>query len=411
MLAPTRSRQHRIMTRLMLEKEVDGFREWLRDNDYGVRLMGQHTRRLSCALRAMRTIGPHYTPSQLAAAFSRIIIRPAQRRVCRNTQGRFQAYLAAQGRLTLPKATDRFATLRATYHRELVEVRGFSQSSISWHDATVQDFLKRGLRHHQALRSLTREDIDRYVALKAAENSRQTLHHVVAVLRSFLRYCWDQHQIPRPLENIDTPRVYRDELLPRALGWPAVQRLLRSIDRRRGTGARDHAMLHLMAYYGLRPAEIVSLRLESIDWRNKTLAVEQQKTRSALILPLMIMTIRTLQRYLRLRRGWDTRKHAQLFLRAHCPYGPLKATAVSEMFAMRAQQCGLGRRKYSPYSLRHAFAMRLLERGVGVKAIGDVLGHRSLESTCVYLRLDIQSLRHVALEVPGQRRARWSDHA
>lgn len=46
--------------------------------------------------------------------------------------------------------------------------------------------------------------------------------------------------------------------------------------------------------------------------------------------------------------------------------------------------------------------MRLLNRGVGVKAIGDLLGHRSLESTCVYLRLDVKALRAVALPVPQQ---------
>ena len=52
--------------------------------------------------------------------------------------------------------------------------------------------------------------------------------------------------------------------------------------------------------------------------------------------------------------------------------------------------------------MRHTFAMRLLTRGVGVKAIGDVLGHRSiLESTCTYLRLDPAMLRGVALDVPG----------
>lgn len=52
--------------------------------------------------------------------------------------------------------------------------------------------------------------------------------------------------------------------------------------------------------------------------------------------------------------------------------------------------------------------MRLLRRGVGVKAIGDVLGHRDLESTCVYLRLDIDSLRDVALEVPASNSTeRW----
>src|SRR5690242_12140441 len=54
----------------------------------------------------------------------------------------------------------------------------------------------------------------------------------------------------------------------------------------------------------------------------------------------------------------------------------------------------------SPYSLRHALAMRLLRRGVGVKAIGDLLGHHSLDSTCAYLRIDIDMLRTVALPVP-----------
>ncbi|MFO7072004.1 tyrosine-type recombinase/integrase, partial [Pseudomonas aeruginosa] len=49
----------------------------------------------------------------------------------------------------------------------------------------------------------------------------------------------------------------------------------------------------------------------------------------------------------------------------------------------------------------HTFAMRLLTLGVGVKAIGDLLGHRSIESTSVYLRLDTSMLQDVALEVPG----------
>jgi integrase/recombinase XerD len=411
MTASTRTQEHRITPRMILDEEVNQFRAWLEANDYGAKLIRQHIRHLGCALQMMRETGGQYTPSQLAVAFGKIVTRPAQRRVCCHTQGRFQAYLAAQGRLTVPVETDRFAVLRSGYHRELVEVRGFSHSSVRWHDATVEDFLKRGLRRRQALRALTCEDIDRYVALKAAENSRQSLQHVVAVLRSFLRYCWDQHQIPHPLDGIDTPRVYRDELLPRALAWPTVQRLLRSIDRRHGTGERDYAILHLMAHYGLRPAEIASLRVDAIDWREQTLRVEQRKTRSALILPLTTATIRILHRHLRCRRGRDASKYAELFLRAHCPYGPLKSTAVGERFAARAQECGLGNRKYSAYSLRHAFAMRLLERGVGVKAIGDVMGHRSLESTCVYLRLDINALRQVALEVPRQPQGRGGDHA
>jgi site-specific recombinase XerD len=79
----------------------------------------------------------------------------------------------------------------------------------------------------------------------------------------------------------------------------------------------------------------------------------------------------------------------------------MRNTAICEIFKRRTRQSGLNLQKYSAYSLRHAFAMRLLTQGVGVKVIGDVLGHRSLESTCAYLRLDIKALRDVALDLPA----------
>ena len=74
--------------------------------------------------------------------------------------------------------------------------------------------------------------------------------------------------------------------------------------------------------------------------------------------------------------------------------------AVSCVFYQRLRQSGLPVGDYTAYSLRHAFAMRLFERGVGMKAIGDLMGHRSLISTGVYLRLQANMLREVALPVP-----------
>jgi site-specific recombinase XerD len=65
------------------------------------------------------------------------------------------------------------------------------------------------------------------------------------------------------------------------------------------------------------------------------------------------------------------------------------------------RQSGLPLQGTSSYCLRHSFAMRLLDRGVGVKVIGDLLGHRTLESTCVYLRLQTGALREVALPLPA----------
>lgn len=164
-------------------------------------------------------------------------------------------------------------------------------------------------------------------------------------------------------------------------------------------GCRDHAILYLMAHYGLRPSEIVTLTLASIDWAGKTLHVEQCKTRSLLVLPLSDQALRGLKRYLRCGRPGST--HPQLFLRSRTPAGPLKHTAVCDIYEKHARLSALPLQATSSYSLRHAFAMRLLNRGVGIKAIGDLLGHHTLESTCVYLRLQTETLRSVGLPVPS----------
>lgn len=281
-----------------------------------------------------------------------------------------------------------------------MELRGLSRSTLQQHNATVTDFLTRGIGSHRRLSTATHATVERFIALKSRENTRRSLQSIVGQLRAFLRYCHERGEIRRRLDTIDTPRTYRGELPPRALDWNVIQRLLRSIDRKSKAGWRDYTMLHLAAHYGLRPSEIVSLQLDSIDWRANTLRVEQHKTRSTLILPLAPQTVAVLRRYLDHDRGLEMGEHPELFLRMCCPRVALKRSAVTQIFQKRVLQSHLEIKNHSAYCLRHGFAMRLLTRGVGVKAIGDVMGHRSLVSTCAYLRLDTRMLRDVALPVP-----------
>jgi len=251
-----------------------------------------------------------------------------------------------------------------------------------------------------SLRDLSQQIVEAFVVAEGRRVKRQTLQHTVAQLRAFLRFCYDRNELRERLDAIDTPRTYRGESPPRALPWNLVQSLLRSIDRSSAAGLRDHAILWLMAHYGLRPSEIVTLSLASIDWEAKTLRVEQRKTRSVLILPLADKTLRVLKSYVH--RGRPTSVHPELFLRLRAPEGPIKHTAICDLYKKCVRQSGLSLDDSCSYDLRHTFAMRLLERGIGIKLIGDLLGHRSLESTCVYLRLQTKALREVALPVPTQ---------
>ena len=242
--------------------------------------------------------------------------------------------------------------------------------------------------------------MEAFVVAEGRRLKRQSLQHTVARLRAFLRFCYDRNELGERLDAIDAPRTYRGESPPRALAWKLVQDLLRSIDRSDAAGLRDHAILWLMAHYGLRPSEIVTLTLASIDWQAKTLRVEQCKTRSVLILPLADKALRMLKSYLR--RGRPASSHPELFLRLRAPEGPLKHTAICDLYKKHSRRSRLPLDGSCSYDLRHSFAMRLLDRGVGIKLIGDLLGHRTLESTCVYLRLQTTALRGVALPLPAQ---------
>ena len=373
-----------------------GFADWLVFAGYAHDPAQDHVRRLKQVLEVRGSVTPDavFSVVELGTMFTSARQQP----LFRGTQHAFERFLAARGRLVVEPDCNRFTPLLDAYRRHLLETRGLAAPTISQHLTSAAAFLAQAVPADDSLQGLSAQVVERFVVAAGQRLKRQSLQHTIAQLRAFLRFCHDRGELCERLDMIDTPRTYRDELPPRALAWNLVQKLLRSIDRSDLLGCRDHAMLYLMAFYGLRPSEIVTLTLASIDWAKKTLHVEQCKTHSVLVLPLSDQALRVLKRYLRCGRPGSA--HPQLFLRGRTPAGPIKHTALCDIYEKRVKLSELPLQGTSSYSLRHAFAMRLLERGVGIKAIGDLLGHHTLESTCVYLRLQTEALREVGLPIP-----------
>lgn len=391
-------RNHRRYEESRFSVELSSFATWLHEQGH-LRLPGRgHLYRLRRRLEQSDRLQPggSFSESELRDAFA---ASGPSAHLYAATQRLFARFLSATGHLIATSTVDPLELLCVRYQQYLLDVRGFSHKSIQHHSSTLRDFLSRGIPPDRGLEEVSASDIEAYVQLKSQENTRQSLQHVIAHLRAFLRYCGDHGETVRGLDLIDTSRTYRGELPPRALDWTIVRRLLASFRRSSPRDWRDHTILHLMAYYGLRPSEVASLQLSSINWETRTLFVDQRKTRSTLVLPLANRTLRLLRRYLAV--GRPSSNLPQLFLRIRSPIKAMKHYGVIEVFIKRGHDSGLPLQGASCYALRHAFAMRLLQRGVGVKAIGDLLGHRSLEATCVYLRLDTDMLRQVGLPVPG----------
>lgn len=296
--------------------------------------------------------------------------------------------------------------LLGQYRSDLLEVRGFAPLTVGAHVESIGRLLVH-LRYDDdpaCLQKLDQQRIQAFVETESWRLSRETLQHVVARVRAFLRYLEARGIASVGLaQGIDTARVYRGERLPKALPWTSVRAVLTGIDRSTSKGLRDYAMILLIVTYGLRSGEVAALTLDDINWRARRLDIPCTKTQSGHVLPLTEEVGDALAAYLR-----DARPrlaYRQVFLRVRSPAGPVERTVLGKMLKEAAHRSALPRPWPSPHCLRHSLAVHLLREGIPLKAIGDLLGHRSAEATCVYLRLHIEDLREVALGLPSENAA------
>jgi len=313
-----------------------------------------------------------------------------------------EQYLEDEGVFPVPPLS-KIGIRLAAYRTYLDEVRGLAPSTVAQHTATIAEFLEHlGYEKNPAcLGVLSGVDIESFVGKLGKRLSRASLQHSVAHLRTFLRFIGIRGESPPGLDlQIDTPRVYRGERLPRSLTWNIVSTLLHSIDRSTIKGRRDYAMLLLMATYGLRSCEVVTLTLDNIQWRAGLIRIPQKKSADHLLLPLTDEVGAGILDYLK--QGRPALPYREVFLRCRTPDGVLKPTAVTEVFQAWSRKSGLAIPFQGAHCIRHSYAVHLLRQGTPLKTIGDILGHRSAESTCVYLRLAIEDLRCVALPLPQE---------
>jgi integrase/recombinase XerD len=292
-------------------------------------------------------------------------------------------------------------TVLSAYQGYLLEVRGFAPPTIHAHCRSAAEFMQtvrnRGADFHS--HALTRQQIERFVVLVSRRLRRGTLQHVVAHIRSFLRFLVMRGEAPVGLDSqIDTPRSYRLEQLPKSLPWDTVCAFVESIDRTDVQGSRDYAMFMLIASYGLRACDVAGLKLEDIDWRTGQISFKQQKTKHQLVLPLSEPVAEAMLAYLR--GGRPRTICREIFMTLRAPISPISIHTIGGAFRSRVRRGKLPIPFEGVHCLRHSYAMHLLRQGASLKAIGDVLGHHNAESTCVYLRLDFEELRDVALPLP-----------
>jgi integrase/recombinase XerD len=224
--------------------------------------------------------------------------------------------------------------------------------------------------------------------------SRNTIQSCATILRAFFRFAEVRGWCRKGLAaTIRSPRVFSQTSLPLGPSWDDVQRLLAMTEGDKPSNIRARPIIMLFAIYGLRRGEVSRLRLEDFDWEHEVFRVISSKTGRLRTYPLTRSVGDAILRYLQQVRPQSP--HRELFLTLRAPFRPLRAS-LTDVVRDRLRSLNVPLPHYGPHALRHACASRLLAAGLSLKEIGDQLGHMNPESTRIYAKVDLTSLREVA---------------
>ena len=289
------------------------------------------------------------------------------------------------------------------YADYLRQEKGLSPFTIEVRCRQVGRFLSHHYAEHRRIEEIRNEDIDRFIIKKGRHDghARSTVKTFVISLRCFLRYAEMREWCTRGLAaSILAPRVYKHELIPLGPSWNDVQKLIAGTVSDRRVDIRDRAILLFFSVYGLRSNEVLSLKLEDLNWEDEIIHVRRPKSRRTQTFPLSKTVGEALLRYLKEVRPRS--QYREVFLTVKSPIAPLSLCVLYRMVAQRMRRLDLKLKHFGPKSLRHACATHLVAQGLSLKEIGDHLGHRSDEATRIYAKVDLDALRQVSdLELGG----------
>ena len=250
-----------------------------------------------------------------------------------------------------------------------------------------------------AIGELQPEDVRSFIATELTRvNSASHARAVTGALRAYFRYrrtCGDA--VNALLGAISLPVRWSQASLPRTLTTEEVQRLEAHCALVKRAPLRLVAMVRLALDLGLRVGEIAKLEIGDFDWRAGTVTLKRTKSQRQDILPLPAVTGHALSEYMRHER--PATMLPSLFVRRLAPHDkPIGVDGVSRAIGRALRSANISR---SCHSLRHTLACRLVNSGSSIKEVADVLRHRSMDTSLIYAKLDLQLLAEVALPWPG----------
>ena len=311
------------------------------------------------------------------------------------------AYLREMGAVPAPAAgSGPVEELLADFRVYLASERGLVAGTVRNYERAARTFLEDRVGRVGGLElgRLGAADVSGFLARECPRRSVSGAMDLAAKLRPLLSYLHVAGLIEAPLVwAVPNVADLRGRSLPKGVAPERVAAMLAGCDPERAIGRRDLVVLLLLWRLGLRAGEVAAIELDDVDWRAGELLVHGKGHREDRM-PLPCDVGDALVAYLRVRR---VSGHRALFLCELAPVGPLTSDVVATIVRRACRRAGVP--EVGPHRLRHTAATEMLRARCSLEEIAQVLRHRQLESTALYARVDVDSLRALALPWPGGR--------
>lgn len=221
-------------------------------------------------------------------------------------------------------------------------------------------------------------------------------------IKDFLKFAYEEKYTDKKLFTfVPKPKYMPTSPLPSVYSREEIERILNAVDTANPIGKRDYAILKLAANLGIRSGDIANLKYENFDWNKNEIHFIQQKGGYPHTLPLLNDVGESIIDYLK--NGRPQIDSTYIFFKHSAPYTELTSSALHHIMTKYRRLAKLPTdppRKNGLHALRHSLASSLLENATPLPVISEVLGHQKTETTAIYTRIDIDSLRKCALENP-----------
>ena len=224
---------------------------------------------------------------------------------------------------------------------------------------------------------------------------------ILYIMRNYLSFLYQQDFIKEDLSrSLPKVRIMRNAFIPYSWSTEDVKKLLGAVDRADPKGKRDYAILLTVVRLGMRVSDIRGLKFSNLNWNRKTITLNMQKTKRPIELPLLDDIGWAVIDYLK--NGRPMTSSDRVFVRHRAPFD---AFGENECFQRDIHRymvkaglnipldvhCGM-------HSLRSTLARNMLETNVPLPVISETLGHQDINTTSIYLKIDIVGLRRCALD-------------